>query len=119
MSPDDFARTIGELHGHVSRILGAIENGGGGVNLRDLGLRLMDIVVIIERDPGILAAAADLYAAAEVMVRDSAARLQPEARKRRLLRDARQRFDQRFEGARPAARERTAEAAQRDLRIAA
>jgi hypothetical protein len=90
---------IGELAALVSRILSAIENGGGEMNLRDLQRRLVDVVVAIRPNPGVTAAAEDLFAAATAMVKDSALHSQPEARKRRLLRDARRRFEDRIVGA--------------------
>jgi hypothetical protein len=95
-----FAHALDELKVLVAQIVSAIENGGGAMSLRDLQMRLVDILVISERNPGITAAAEDLLAAATAMVQDSAVHAQPEARKRRLLRDARRRFEERVAGAR-------------------
>jgi hypothetical protein len=119
MTPNAFAPALDELKQIVARIVSAIENGGGEVNLRDLRLRLIDLIVLIERDPGITAATADLFDAAAAMVRDGAVHSQPEARKRRLLRDARQRFDERLAGARPLNKNRDSVWQHRDLKLAA
>jgi hypothetical protein len=91
------ARTIDELRGVIARILTAIEEGGGEVNLRDLKLRLIDLAVLIDRDPGLMAAVEDLFnvTAAKVMNRTTA--IQPEARMQRLMREARHRFDNRLD----------------------
>ncbi len=89
---------VSELTAVVSRILSAIEGGGGEMNLRDLQRRLVDLVVSIKPNPGVTAAAEDLFAAAAAMVKDGVLHSQPEARKRRLLRDARRRFEERIVG---------------------
>lgn len=102
MTPSAYTQPIGELTAVVARILSAIESGGGEMNLRDLQRRLVDLVVSIRPNPGVTAAAEDLFAAAAAMVKDSVLHSQPEARKRRLLRDARRRFEERVVGAEPA-----------------
>jgi hypothetical protein len=90
-----YTQPISDLTAVVSRILSAIEGGGGEMNLRDLQRRLVDLVVSIKPNPGVTAAAEDLFAAAAAMVKDGVLHSQPEARKRRLLRDARRRFEER------------------------
>jgi hypothetical protein len=99
MAQNVYTQPIGELTAVVSRILTAIEGGGGEMNLRDLQRRLVDLVVSIKPNPGVTAAAEDLFAAAAAMVKDGVLHSQPEARKRRLLRDARRRFEERVVGA--------------------
>jgi hypothetical protein len=110
---------IGELTALVSRILSAIESGGGEMNLRDLQRRLVDLIVSIKPNPGVTAAAEDLFAAAAAMVKDASLHSQPEARKRRLLRDARRRFDDRVVWAEPAIDVRTAPRENRSILLAA
>lgn len=99
MAHPDAAQTIGELTALVVRIVSAIENGGGEMSLRDLQRRLVDLVIATKPNPGITAAAEDLFAAATVMVKDSALHARPEARKRRMLADARRRLQERVVGA--------------------
>jgi hypothetical protein len=62
---------------------------------------LIDLMVLLERDPGIEAAAADLFATASALVRDTAAGHQPGPRHLRLFREARVRFRERLVAARP------------------
>ena len=83
------------LDGHlqtIGRILSGIERGGGVVHLRDLGLLLIEATGLLERNPGLVAAADDLYAAAEAVVRDSHRGAQPIVRKLRLFKEAHERF---------------------------
>ena len=87
------------LDGHlqtIGRILSGIERGGGVVHLRDLGLLLIEATGLLERNPGLVAAADDLYAAAEAVVRDSHRGAQPIVRKLRLFREAHERFSSRM-----------------------
>lgn len=83
----------------IEQVLEGIEKGGGAVHLRDLSSLLIHVMGMVERDPGLEAAADDLYAAAHGVVRDSHVDAQPLARKLRLLRDSRQRFRNRLFGA--------------------
>jgi hypothetical protein len=115
----DFAQPIDDLKTLIVRILTAIENGGGEVNLRDLRARLIDLTLLIERDPGIVAAAEDLFAVATAMVKDRSFSSQPEARRRRLMSDARRRFDDRVAGARPLSSPRGTRAPILELPLAA
>jgi hypothetical protein len=87
------------LDGHlqtIGRVLSGIEKGGGVVHLRDLGLLLIEATGLLERNPGLVAAADDLYAAAEAVVRDSHRGAQPIVRKLRLFREAHERFSSRM-----------------------
>ena len=87
------------LDGHlqtIGRVLSGIERGGGVVHLRDLGLLLIEATGLLERNPGLVAAADDLYAAAEAVVRDSHRGAQPIVRKLRLFREAHERFSSRM-----------------------
>jgi hypothetical protein len=76
----------------IARVLSGIEKGGGAIHLRDLASLLVDLISVLERDPGLEAAADDLHAAAERVMRDSHVGAQPLARKQRLLREAHRRF---------------------------
>jgi hypothetical protein len=82
-------------------ILASIEQQGGEADLQDLQLQLIDLISLVERDPGIETATADLYGASAAMVGDSVLNLQPMARKLRLLRDGWRRFRERLAVARP------------------
>ena len=87
------------IDGHlqtIGRVLSGIERGGGVVHLRDLGLLLIEATGLLERNPGLVAAADDLYAAAEAVVRDSHRGAQPIVRKLRLFREAHKRFPSRM-----------------------
>ena len=89
----------------IEPALAGIERGGGEEDLKDLRLllqnRLIDLMRAVERDPGLEAAAADLFGAASAVVRDNGVGAQPHARKMRLLREARTRFRDRIGTARP------------------
>jgi hypothetical protein len=99
MTPDSLARTIDERLAFIDPIVEGIEQGGGESDLRDLRLLLIDTIGLLKRDPGIEAAAEDLYAAAAALVSDSTASSQPLARKLRLLRTAHDRLRERLSGA--------------------
>lgn len=62
---------------------------------------LIDLMRLLERNPGIEAAAADLYVAASALVRDTAAGASPSARMLRVFRESRVRFRARLVAARP------------------
>ncbi len=89
----------------IERALASIEQGGGQPKLRSLQKLLQELLIncmrLLERNPGIEAAASDLYAAASALVTDSTQNAQPLARKLRLFREARLRFRQRLAAARP------------------
>jgi len=93
-----FAQAIRERLERMEPILSRIEQEGSEADLHNLRLLLIEVISLLERDPGIEAAVDDLYAAAAALVRDSYVASQPLARKLRLLRDARQRFCARLMG---------------------
>jgi hypothetical protein len=83
----------------IAPVVGKIEQGGQSADLRDLGSHLVRSLRLFERNPGIEAAADDLYAAAAALVGENSKLLQPGARGRRLLKDAHLRFCSRLEAA--------------------
>jgi hypothetical protein len=83
----------------IAPILSKIEQGGQTADLRDLGSHLVRALRLFDRNPGIEAAADDLYAAAAALVRENTKLSQPAARGRRLLKDAQLRFCSRLEAA--------------------
>jgi hypothetical protein len=99
------AETVDRMVGLLDPALDAIEQGGGELNLRDLQALLqkllIDLMRVVERNPGLEAAAADLYGAASAIVRDNGVHAVPQVRKLRLLREARGRFHERIATARP------------------
>jgi hypothetical protein len=89
----------------IEPTVSGIELGGGGQELRELQVLLqkllIDVMQVVERNPGLDAAAADLYGAAAAIVRDNGVHAVPYARKLRLLREARVRFRERITVGRP------------------
>ncbi len=83
----------------VATVLRTIEQGGQTVDLRDLATHLVRALRLFERNPGIEAAADDLYAAAAALVGENTKLSQPTARGRRLLKEAHMRFCSRLEAA--------------------
>jgi hypothetical protein len=96
MAEKSFAETIDERLAAIERIVALLTEDGGQADLRDLRLLLIDVIGLLKRDPGVEAAVDDLYAAARCLVVDRGVGSQPQARKLRLLRDARQRFHDRL-----------------------
>jgi hypothetical protein len=107
----------------IAPTLKAIQAGGEQPYLGDLQnlLRknLASLIALFDRDPGLDAATADLYAAAAAIVKDATAAAQPYARKRRLLQEAQVRFDERIALARPRERKSSASWRQNELFLAA
>ncbi len=105
MTQPTFAAKLDEMLALLERAMTAIEQGGGPAELRHLqkllGELLSSCLRLVERNPGIDAAASDLFAAASAIVSDSGVEAQPYRRKQRLFREARQRFRDRLAGARP------------------
>ena len=105
MTDKSFTDTIEERLALVAPTLNAIEFGGHQSYLQELQAllrqHLTSLVMLFDRDPGLDAATADLYAAAAALVNDATAASQPLARKRRLLKEARIRFQERISTARP------------------
>lgn len=107
----------------IPPIVKAIQAGGEEAYLRDLQTllrkNLASLLALFERDPGLDAATTDLYAAAAAIVRDVAIASQPYARKRRLLKEAQARFEERIALARPRERKPSASWRQNELFLAA
>jgi hypothetical protein len=123
MAETSFTDTLEEKLAFISPTVKAIEFGGDQSYLRELqtllGQHLANLVVLFERDPGLDAATADLYAAAAAVVNDTTMASQPLARKRRLLREAQARFHERISTARPNGRRACAAWRQNELFLAA
>jgi hypothetical protein len=83
----------------IAPVLGRIEQDGQTGDLRDLAGHLVRALRLFDRNPGIEAAADDLYAAAAALVGENTRFAQPSARGRRLLKDAHMRFRGRLEAA--------------------
>jgi hypothetical protein len=107
----------------IGPTLKAIQAGGEQAYLGDLQTllrkNLASLLALFERDPGLDAATADLYAAATAIVKDATAATQPYARKRRLFQEAQARFDQRIGLARPKERSSSSSWCQNELFLAA
>jgi hypothetical protein len=105
MTQASFAERLDETAELLTCALNAIEQGGEHVDLDDLvgllGYQLLACMRLVERDPGLEAAASDLFAAATALVRESRNGLRASPRIQRLLKDARTRFTSRLEAARP------------------
>jgi hypothetical protein len=99
------ANRVEEVLGFIEPALARIESEAADADRRDLHetLRraLINLMRLLERDPGIETATADLYAAATVLAETGPGRTLPAARKMRLFRDARARFRERIARARP------------------
>ena len=123
MAETRFTDTIEEKLALISPMLKAIDFGGDQPYLRELQTLLRQLlaglVVLFERDPGLDAATADLYAAAAAIVNDTTAASQPLARKRRLLKEAQARFQERIATARPNGKRAGAAWQQSELFLAA
>jgi hypothetical protein len=106
----------------IAPTLKAIQYGGDHSYLGDLQTllrkNLASLLVLFERDPGLDAATADLYAAASAIVRDIA-ETSPYARKCRLLKEAQARFEERIAMARPRERRPSVSWRQNELFLAA
>jgi hypothetical protein len=123
MADKRFTDTIEEKLALITPTLNAIEFGGDQPYLCELQTllrqHLASLVVLYERDPGLDAATADLYAAAAAIVQDTTLASQPLARKRRLLKEAQIRFQARIATARPNGRRAGAAWQQNELFLAA
>ncbi|WP_230533260.1 hypothetical protein [Microvirga roseola] len=80
----------------IQSALSRIEQRSNEADLHDLRSLLVDVVGAVRRDPGLEAAADDLFAAAAAVVVDKNENSQPFARKLRLLRDAGHRLHHRL-----------------------
>jgi len=123
MTEKTFNEAIQEKLNLVAPTLKAIQAGGDQAYLGDLQTllrkNLAGLLALFERDPGLDAATADLYAAASAIVKDVKAASQPYARKRRLLNEAQARFEERVALARPSERKQSASWRQNELFLAA
>jgi hypothetical protein len=117
-----FTDAIEEKLAFISPTVKAIEFGGELPYLRELQTllrqHLASLVVLFGRDPGLDATTTDLYAAAAV-VNDTTIASQPLGRKRRLLKEAQARFQERIATARPNGRRAGAAWQQNELFLAA
>ncbi len=93
------AEAVDEKLSLIAPVVVRMEQGGGSADLRDLGQLLIDTMGLFQRNPGIEAAADDVYAAAAALVADSTVRSQPIVRKLRLFKEAHVRFRNRLVGA--------------------
>jgi hypothetical protein len=83
----------------ITPLVSEIEQGGQSADLRDLANQLVRALRLFERNPGIEAAADDLYAAAAALIGENTNPSYPAARGRRLLKEAHVRFCSRLEAA--------------------
>ena len=123
MADKRFSDAIEEKLALIAPTLNTIAFGGDQPYLCELQTllrqHLTSLVVLFERDPGLDAATADLYAAAAALVQDTALASQPLSRKRRLLKQAQARFQERIATARPNGRRACAAWRQNELFLAA
>jgi len=123
MTDNTLTEAIQEKLNLIAPTVQAIQAGGEPSFLGELQTllrkNLASLLALFERDPGLDAATADLYAAAAAMVRDVTAASQPYARKRRLLQEAHGRFAERVALARPRERKPSATWRQSELFLAA
>jgi len=112
MTDTPSAEAIQEKKNLIAATIKALQSGGDEGYLRELltllQKNLSSVLVMFDRNPGLDAATTDLYAAASAVVNDMKAGAQPLARKRRLLREAQERFDERVLLARPNTRKPSA-----------
>jgi len=99
MTHKTFSQSLDEKLESIELVATPIAHQGGTTDLRDLRVLVLGTVGLFKRDPGIEAAADDLYEAAMALVLDGPVGSQPLARKLRLLKDARLRFRERLHGA--------------------
>ncbi len=92
MTHKSFAEIINERLTAIELVVVRIARRGDQSDLRDLRVLLIDVMGLLKRNPGVEAAADDLYAAAAAVAMDTHVDWQPATRKRRLLTDASQRF---------------------------
>jgi hypothetical protein len=123
MTEKSLTDTIGDKVAMIAPTVNAIEFGGDLPYLRELQTllrqHLASLVALFDRDPGLDAATADLYAAAAAVVNDTTRASQPLARKHRLLKEAQIRFHERIATASPNGRRASAAWRQNELFLAA
>jgi hypothetical protein len=101
MTETTFENAVDEMVGRLHPILLTIQQGGGEEALYSLQQQLIELMGLVERNPGIEAATGDLYASPEALVADRTTCSQPITRKLRLLVHAHQRFREYLSTARP------------------
>ncbi len=105
MAEKRFTDTTEESLALISSTLNAIQFGGDLPYLCELQKllkqHLASLVASFERDPGLDAATADLYAAAAAVVHDITTASPSPARQARLLKEAQARLQERISTARP------------------
>jgi hypothetical protein len=108
MTPKTFAAILEDRLKHVEDAVALIEQGdGGAAEINTMRGNLVDILKLVERNPGIEAAADDLHDLAAGTVVANARERQQTSRGRRVLRDALTRLKERLATAQPVARTRT------------
>jgi hypothetical protein len=96
-----FAEAVLETAGFIDRAVARIEAGQGvATEAHNVRTYLISLLEIVERDPGLDAAADDLHAACTAFA-EAAEKAGPDQRQRRLLREAVIRFKDRLPAARP------------------
>ncbi len=90
---------VDEKLASIAPVVRQIEQGGQSADLRDLASHLVRALRLLDRNPGIEAAADDLYAAAAAIGGENTKPSFPAARGRRLLKEAHVRFCNRLEAA--------------------
>ena len=104
MTAQLFANPVDEVLDSIEPTLAKIESDAAESDARELheSLRraLISLMTLLERDPGIETATADLYAAATALAEISTGPSLPEPRMLRMFRDARARFRERLTRAR-------------------
>ncbi len=108
MTPNTFAAILEDRLKQVEDAVGRIEQGDGrAAELDTVRSNLIDILELVERNPGVEAAADDLYDMAAGTMAANALERQQTSRGRRVLRDALIRLKERLATAQPIARTRT------------
>ncbi len=92
MAFKSLADAVYERLSSIDQVLRRIEQGTGKAELHQLALHLVDALKLFQRNPGMEAAADDLYAAATALVAEHWESCRPTARVRRLLQEAHLRF---------------------------
>src|SRR3954452_23553031 len=100
--PRSLQAALEETLGSIERALDHIRTGGGDAELRDLRAQLLNILELVERDPGIDAASDDVFASAKALADGS----DKGARMSRLMTEALLRFRDRLTLAQPSQRAR-------------
>lgn len=90
---------VGEKLDNIAEIIASVEKGTSAANLCLLMNHLIDALDLFRRNPGIEAAADDLYQATTAVACELRGNLKPSSRRMRLLREAHLRFRSRLEAA--------------------